>query len=363
MSPSLTKPEGVDLDVLYLQRTPMYNRHEVWYTSEGKPYLRPGTESDRRWPEEGELVTFTAHFANKGTLPSGPFSFRWTIDGLEVASGVHPGLDPAQEDTRSYTWPWAHTLEGERLIGGHTVGFEQAPPMDWSEDGGFHMTEDDRRGNAYYDPATDIDGALLHELTHQLGIIDMYALDVPLEVPQVLDRLGRPLQMEYWTGFLFPGLMSDPGIQPPMYDEHTALALNANKGYRRGYYGEYLYDVPRETGLRVLHSVLCLPPDRTSRTGPGPAGQSRRVGPPKRVRPAIPGIGRALPGHPWILRYPPRAIYSSGQGPPAESRAPGSRMTIPCCWPTLTAVSMAKVASRERQAEYPWCRVGMGRGP
>lgn len=46
--------------------------------------------------------------------------------------------------------------------------------------------------------------------------------------------------------------MNDPGIDPPIYDEHTSLALNINKGYRRGYYGEYLYDIPEQSRLRVM---------------------------------------------------------------------------------------------------------------
>ena len=66
-----------------------------------------------------------------------------------------------------------------------------APSTDWSEDGGFFISVDDRFGNAYYDPETDVSGALIHELTHQLGIIDMYNLDISLEIPQVIDR-SRP---------------------------------------------------------------------------------------------------------------------------------------------------------------------------
>jgi hypothetical protein len=342
-SPSLlTKPSGIDLDVIYISRTPMYNRYDVWYTADGKPFLRPGSEHDRRWPAQGETVTFTAHIINKGTIPSGSFVFTWYIDGVEMYSSTHNSLEPNEEGIETYQWVWAHTLDGERLLGNHTIRFtadpdniinetyksnnsvedrtdalslvlavtpelyqaletpidpkwpysaedwlqkqiaamnaaftrsvypsapdgikesvrldkivisSTAPPTDWSEDGGFFISEDDRFGNAYYDPETDVSGSLIHELTHQLGIIDMYNLDVSLEIPQVLDRLGQPVQMEYSSYFLFPGLMNNPGIKPPIYDEDTALALNANIGYRRGYYGEYLYDIPEQTYLRVL---------------------------------------------------------------------------------------------------------------
>jgi len=122
-----TRPAGIDLDVTLISRAPLYNRYEVWYTPEGKPYLRPGTEGDRRWPEQGEVVTFTAHVANKGTVASGPFAFRWLIDGTEVASGTHASLAPAEEGTETHQWTWAHALEGERLLGQHTVRFEADP--------------------------------------------------------------------------------------------------------------------------------------------------------------------------------------------------------------------------------------------
>jgi sugar lactone lactonase YvrE len=340
--PLLVKPSGIDLDVTYISRTSMYNRYEVWYTVDGRPYLRPGTENHQRWPVQGELVTFTAHVTNKGTLPSGSFDFKWYIDGVEVQPGTHNSLEPSEEGTETYQWAWAHSLDGERLLDNHTVRFavdpsntigetyesnnsledrtdaislilavtpelyqaletpanrqwsysaedwlqkqiaamnaafarsvfssapngieervrldkivitSTAPPANYAEDGGFFMPVDDRLGTGFYDPITDVSGGLIHELTHQLGVIDMYGLDVPLEIPQVLDWLGRPVQMEYSTYFLFPGLMNNPGIKPPIYDEHTTLALNANKGYRRGYYGEYLYDVPEQTHLRVM---------------------------------------------------------------------------------------------------------------
>lgn len=356
----ISRPAGVDLDVTYISRWPMYNRYEVWYTADGKPYLRPGTENDKRWPDYGESVTFTAHIMNKGTVASGAFAFKWFIDGVEVHSGTHPSLSPGEEGTETYQWIWAHTVDGERLLGQHTVRFvvdpgnaivetyesnnsledrtdalslvlavtpelyaaletpvdpkwpysaedwlqkqiaamneafarsvyplapngieervrldkilvtSTAPPADMSEDGGFFMSGDDRFGNAYYDPTTDVSGALLHELSHQLGVIDLYNLGFELEVPQVIDQNGWPLQME--TGLPATGLMLNPGIRPPIYEEHSALALNANKGYRRGYYGEYLYDVPQQTYLRVLDNRGAPAPDVTVRlyqAGPG----------------------------------------------------------------------------------------------
>jgi hypothetical protein len=69
------KPEGIDLNTTFIQRTPDYSQYKVQYTDEWVPYLEPGTESDQRWPLPGEIVTFTAHFMNKGTVDSG--SSKW----------------------------------------------------------------------------------------------------------------------------------------------------------------------------------------------------------------------------------------------------------------------------------------------
>ena len=347
------KPDGIDLDVTYINRTPLYSRYSVLYTSDLRPFLYPGTENDQRWPASGEVVTFTAHIVNKGTTDSDDFAFKWFVDGAEVAAGTHSSLSPTEEATESYEWAWAHTSDGEKLLGEHSIRFEvdpegaisetyetnnyiedrtdalslalaltpelyaaletpinsdwpfsaedwlqkqiaamnaafarsmspsipngiaervrldqiliadSQPPADLSRDGLFFMAADDRQGNPYYDAANDVSGGLIHELMHQLGVIDLYNLDVVLEIPQVMDQRGQPVQMEYSPGALLPGLMSNPGIQPPTLDEHTALALNANKGYRRGYYGEYLFDVSDQVYLQVLDNEGQPAPDVT----------------------------------------------------------------------------------------------------
>ena len=338
------KPEGIDLDVTYISRTPMYNRYQVEYTSSGEPYLVEGTEHDQRWPKQGELVTFTAHIMNKGTNTSGIFTYQWLIDNQIMLSDEHASLPPGVETTVSFDWEWIHPSEGERLLESHTIGFSLDPDnaiietfeknnhlrdhtdasslailltpeayaalekpftkdrtysaedwlqrqisamndalassvftgaphgalervrldkiiitetsrvVDYQLDGQFFISEDVRVKQAYYDPYADVSGWLIHELSHLLGIIDVYRLDVPLETVQVLDRNNQPVQMEHKASALYGGMMSDPGIVPKRYDAHTVLAMNLNKGYRRGYYGEYLYDVPKQTSLLVFDS-------------------------------------------------------------------------------------------------------------
>jgi hypothetical protein len=56
--------------------------------------------------------------------------------------------------------------------------------------------------------------------------------------------------------FHAPGLMGGgyvaPGYDEHFYDSHTAGFLNRNLHFRRGFYGEYLFDIPARTSLRIL---------------------------------------------------------------------------------------------------------------
>jgi len=133
-------PEGVDLDVTFINRSPLYQAYCVDYPWDipgqpGIPFLCPGTEDDPRWPEQGEIVTFTTHIVNKGTVASPAFDYAWQIDGVEVASGTLPALAPAAEVTVTYQWPWAHTMspDGQRAMDDHTVGLIADPANAISE--------------------------------------------------------------------------------------------------------------------------------------------------------------------------------------------------------------------------------------
>lgn len=346
-------PAGIDLDVTFISRSPLYQAYCVDYPWDipgqpGIPFLCPGTENDQRWPEEGELVTFTAHIINKGTFPSPGFEYAWQIDGLEVASGSLTGLAPAAEATVTYAWPWGHDMspDGQRATGDHSVGFfvdpenaiaetfetnnslvdptnamsfriyftpemyaaynipvdagwpasaedwiqKQIAMMNWDfasstypvapegatvrvridqiavadsdsppdgHDGGWFINGDYRHGaSAWYDPATDIDWALIHELSHQVSIIDLYQIGA--EAPNVLvsDRQGNPLNVGFsWPR---PDLMGGgdiwPHTDPNLYSSHVAGGASTYEGYRNGYYGSYLFDIPQENYFQVLDS-------------------------------------------------------------------------------------------------------------
>ncbi len=133
------------------------------------------------------------------------------------------------------------------------------PPNDGLADGRWQFT-----GDVSYVSwaATKVDNGLIHELMHQLGIIDLYNMPVLAGGNQVITPDGLP--NGYTFGFGRPGIMSGGDIAPhssgqtdtmPQYcSSHDVIALNKNCGYRRGFYGEYQYDIPAENYILVKDS-------------------------------------------------------------------------------------------------------------
>ena len=338
-----TKLEGVDLDVMYISRTPRYWAHLIDYPDD-IPQENSETAGKQHWPVNGEIVNFTAHIINKGNQSSGPFTFRWFINGTEIANGTHPSLAPGEEGNKTYQWPWyadhtSHTDEtvkfeadynnqiseicennnnitdfiearsfrfyvqtdfyayfNTHLNGVGTYSFE-----DWAqwqisrmnqlfEEAIYPLTPEGIKERVRIDKivvADDVDVAsnndpdkykidgawsfggdinsgwiegviqtidwgLLHELTHQMGIIDLYQIPIENSNTQVIDENGFYVGMGCsWVDYDGNSdvLMFNIGHK---YSMHTAYALNGRLPYRNGYYGEYLYDVPEKNYISVL---------------------------------------------------------------------------------------------------------------
>lgn len=88
----------VDLDVLYIERTPRYD-----------------FSATPNAPSPGDEVTYRAHVRNNGTVASMAFEHAWTVDDYELARGVGEPLDPGEEAVFEHTVIW----DGER----HRVAF------------------------------------------------------------------------------------------------------------------------------------------------------------------------------------------------------------------------------------------------
>jgi hypothetical protein len=348
--------EAGDLDVVVIEREPLYERYTVDYapTSEdAKVRVGRATNANARHePAPREWVTWRARVVNKGRRPlSG--RYRWTLDGAEVAGGDLPALASRAETTSSFRWrfdPADHDVRFEVVPGGadycaendgltvrtnalslkfsierglvarmeSRVGalgsrsaedwiqaqvrfmnllfrrsvYDFAPEgitqrvavgtIEYVEDGKlvtlgggpFRVGELDPR----YDGGrglTALDdpwksgagapsflnflgrpaGAWLHELSHQIGVMDHYQFAVE---PDANEVNGVALR------YARPGLMGGGEIAPHvalenllnLYAPADVAGLNATKGRRRGWYGEYLYQLPRTTDLRLVDDRL-----------------------------------------------------------------------------------------------------------
>ena len=130
------------------------------------------------------------------------------------------------------------------------------PEPDGQHDGGWYLQDDVRHGGGYYEGATDIDWGLVHELSHQVSIIDMYAMGVYASNVFVLKGDGTPANVGFfWSnvGLMFGGETS-PHNDPHLYDSASAGGASTFAGYRNGYYGAYLFDIPLHNYLRILDS-------------------------------------------------------------------------------------------------------------
>ncbi|MBN1916922.1 MAG: discoidin domain-containing protein, partial [Verrucomicrobia bacterium] len=115
---STARPQGVDLDVTYIERTPRYLR----YLDEGTGQYEvkefrgvgvgvmkyPKYGSARKWPRQGETVTFTAHVKNAGTKEFvGVIPYEWRFNERVIMQGTWQGrLKPGEEATVEYEWAW-----------------------------------------------------------------------------------------------------------------------------------------------------------------------------------------------------------------------------------------------------------------
>lgn len=339
------KPTNLgDLDVTYISRTPRYERLRVSYhkrtdgfVGDVNPYLTEEERQKKRWPDEGEVVTFFAHVKNHGDVPVDSFEYLWMIDGKTMERKLAGQLGPNEEMVFQLKWEWQSGL--------HTVSF-QVDPLgqinemsdrnnqltdrtdaltfhfhvekslydyfktirnswgtysweDWSqshvalmnemfkraiypttpdgilervrldkitihEDGeldpqGTHAPEDwewdgrwgfkkDYLNDDFYGKnpwAVEHEWSLIHELGHQVGRIDLYCIDVAASQNEVN---GKRYISKTVDGMMHRGIYL-PQNEVHFFCEHTAASFNRDKGIRRGHFGDYLMDIPKQNIL------------------------------------------------------------------------------------------------------------------
>jgi hypothetical protein len=103
-----------------------------------------------------------------------------------------------------------------------------------------------------------MDWALLHELGHQIGLIDLYNMDVQESEFQVIEpRTGNkpPLSPVAWDVLFYCSRhnhLMHSNYQNGLSD-HSAGGLLRNAGRRRGFFGDYLADLPAENLLSIRY--------------------------------------------------------------------------------------------------------------
>jgi len=103
----------------------------------------------------------------------------------------------------------------------------------------YYSYNGDPRLPGYYHADVDIDYGLCHEMSHQLGLIDIYRLDLPGERNEVSG-------LTYWG----PDCLMRTCA--PFYSDHSAGGMAHWENIVHGYYGQYLYCLPGEVRLRIL---------------------------------------------------------------------------------------------------------------
>lgn len=124
--------------------------------------------------------------------------------------------------------------------------FKDLSPLGRGHDGGWWFG----RNEHCAEWAAGMDWGLLHEWGHQLGLTDLYVLDVASESNLVADEHGDPLLIgrEASRG----GMMKGHG--PVGFSDLCAAALAAQyaRHRRRGYYGDFYYCIPEQNAVEVL---------------------------------------------------------------------------------------------------------------
>ena len=103
----------------------------------------------------------------------------------------------------------------------------------------YRAGEGDPRLSGYYWPDHDIDYGLLHEMGHQLGLVDIYQMDVPPQA-NLVSGLSYTAHEDLMHG-------CSPVIGP-----HSAGAMAHWDRAGHGYYGQYLYGLPATMRMRFL---------------------------------------------------------------------------------------------------------------
>lgn len=175
--------------------------------------------------------------------------YRWHVDLMNTlfAASIYPAAPHGiLYRVRLDRFVYADDVDEavKSLVGADGLRYDQ---------GGWVWTDspEERRSGAFIQTdrqwRTSTEWSLPHELGHQLGLTDWYALDYPGNTNHVMpdnDELISYFMKHPVT------MMHSHGPQP--FSEADAGYLNMTLNKPRGYFGDLYFAIPRTTSLRIL---------------------------------------------------------------------------------------------------------------
>lgn len=118
------RPKGADLSVILIERTPEYERYDTLGQSQVADQdgvavpaaFNVANPDAKRWPDDGEEVTYRATVKNVGDAAAGPFEAQWLI--REAPSGltsVERSLEPGETAVIELKTPFRSSHTDHRL--------------------------------------------------------------------------------------------------------------------------------------------------------------------------------------------------------------------------------------------------------
>jgi hypothetical protein len=234
------------------------------------------------WVDEGFYKKFAEKINGSGTRAFEDW-IQWQFEIWNDVFMAHSRFSFAQDGSRERVRVGRVSIVPVGTLKGSAHLPNETPNLVFDGEWGFDSSFGDASG--YIDSVrTQADRALLHEMSHQIGLIDLYQMNVDPSLP---DGTQGKVRLKT-NGFVmtrgafdaFGGLMGggdtrneslvprqlpippdtsyDPVYESPLftptdlYSMTDVGALNAGLGNRRGFYGEFLYAMPETVVLRVL---------------------------------------------------------------------------------------------------------------
>ncbi|HMS56175.1 MAG TPA: hypothetical protein PKA27_12315 [Fimbriimonadaceae bacterium] len=112
--------KGGDLSVTLISRSPEYERYDSRDAStvlDGIPFMdKVPNATKRKWPNDGEEVTYVAHVKNVGDAPIDSFSYAWNVrESLGARREDGKALAPGEETTITLKSPFRNLHSDHRL--------------------------------------------------------------------------------------------------------------------------------------------------------------------------------------------------------------------------------------------------------